>query len=194
MRPGLVALGVALLVLGCATVAAVYLLPEPSPSSEQTTVLQPVFVAAHGGGQGRVTGVDTSTGTLNVHWSSSVPLAVTFYDAPGCPTSGACDLSAPLASWSSNTSGDWTSTGALAFPYVLVWSDPGGSAGSFEAQAVESYHVGGALPAVTALLIDGTAGTLIVIGGIGLFLGLFLRAGIYRPPPAGRRPPVGPPT
>ena len=185
VRPGLVTVGVAFLVLGGATLAAVHLFPGGPPTDQQTTVVPPVFVNSHGGGQQRLTGVNSSNGAFHVHRSSTTPLTVALYDAPGCAPSGACVLTQPLASWPANASGNATFSGALAFPFVLVWTNPGPSPGSFSADAVETYHPDGGLPALTTLLIDGTAGTLVAVGAVGLFLGLFLRGGVYsRPPPA----------
>jgi hypothetical protein len=191
VRPGLVAVGVAFLVLGGATLSAVHLFPQGPPADQQTTVVQPVFVNSHGGGQQRLTGVNTSSGSFRVHWTSTTPLSVALYDAPGCAPTGACALTQPIETWPANTSGNATLLGALAYPFVLLWSNPGASPGSFAADAVETYHPDGGLPTLATLLIDGTAGTLVVVGAVGLFLGLFLRGGVYSRPP---RTPPGPGT
>ena len=192
MRPGLVTVGVAFLVLGAGTLASIYLLPMQPTTDQQATVVPTGFVAGHGGGQASLSGTDSAGASFRVQWSSSVNLSVALYDAPGCSSSGSCVLTNPVMNWPGNTSGDVTVTGALAFPFILVWSNPGASSGSFQAQAVETYHAHGSLPTLTLLLIDGTAGTLILVGGIGLFLGLFLRGGVYRAPSGPRAPPGGP--
>lgn len=192
VRPGLVTVGVAFLVLGAGTVASIYALPMQPTTDQQSTVVPLGFVAGHGGGQASLSGTDSSAASFRVQWSSSVNLSVDLYDAPGCSASGSCVLTNPVRSWTGNTSGDVTVTGALAFPFVLVWSNPSDASGSFQAQAVETYHAHGALPTLTLLLVDGTAGTLILVGGVGLFLGLFLRGGVYRAPPGPRAPPGGP--
>ena len=184
MRPGLVAVGVSLLVLGSATVAAVYLIPAATPTSQDTTVIQPVYVGPHAAGERAVMGANTTAGTMRMSWNSTVPLSVALYEGVTCPPSGACSGGVPVANWSTVSSGMTTLTGRLVFPFELIWTNHGGSAGGFHADAVETYHTTTALPALTAVLVDGTAGALIGIGGIALFLGLFLRAGVFvRPPP-----------
>ncbi len=51
------------------------------------------------------------------------------------------------------------------------------------ASAVESWNSTATSPLWTALLVDAVAVALGAVGAVALFLGLFLRGGVFRGPP-----------
>jgi hypothetical protein len=177
---------VGFLLLGTAAIAAFLIVPPSNLTSEDATAIGPVSTPPGPVPHATIlTGTDTSSGTFTLRWQSTVPLTVRLYDASKCsqgPTN--CALGTPLASWPSNATGDWGTQGALSFPFVLSWSDTGNTTGSFQALADEKWTTTASVPMLTLILVFGSGGALAVVGATALFLGVFLRSGIYqRPPP-----------
>jgi hypothetical protein len=125
-------------------------------------------------------------------WSSTRSVQVYLYVAAGCPNNTAgyvCPGGPALKTWWSDT-GVWSWTGSVSEPWLLIVVNPNSTAASYNSTLVESY------PAMTAfgsgwnlfVLLIGSI-VLIGIGALALFLGLFLRGGVYGPP----REPVGQP-
>ena len=184
MRPGLVAIGVSLLVLAVATIGAVYLLPGTAPTNRDTNNVNPQTVAAHASGHFLLYGTESSSGTFSLKWQSTVPLDVGLWAAPVCPNGPAsCAPPARIGGWTAATSGNSSWTLALHYPMTLEWTNNGSSSGTFEASSVATTSGSGALPALTILLIGVTVASVGVVGAVALFLGLFLRGNVYGPPP-----------
>lgn len=182
MRPGLVVVGGLIAVLGVATLLAFNLLPTTSERREgYSTVPQPF--GPHESGSALLPGTDADHGTLSVTWRSSSPVDVTLYPAEGCTEPGpSCASGAAAASWSSVMTGAWSTAGSLHFPYLVTWTAAGTENGTFTASGVESTEVVVAPNVIDVLLVDGAAAALTVIGGVAVFLGVFLRSGVYRGP------------
>ena len=179
MRPGLVFVGGVLVLLGVATIATFTLLPSVSHNTTEFVTLPQSF-AAHGSGLALLSGDDSDAGTLSVSWRSSAPVNVSLYPAAGCRVAAlACATGPATTSWSAVSAGNWSTSGRLAFPYLLVWTGAGPSGGNLTASGTETRDVPVTPPLLTTLLIDGAGGVLAVIGGIAVFLGLFLRGGVY---------------
>lgn len=183
MRPGLVFAGGMLVLLGVATIATFSLLPATSHNTSEVVTL-PQEYNAHGGGMALLAGSDTASGTLVVGWRASSPVNVTLYPAAGCRVAGLDCATGPAAeSWSTAVVGNWSTTGHLTFPYLLVWQGAA-VAGNLTASGTETTDVRVTPPLLTTLLIDGAGAALGVLGGVAVFLGLFLRGGVYDRPPA----------
>lgn len=187
MRPGLVAAGAALLLLGAAVVVGVLLAPGATvdASSRHLSVRLP------GGAGTRLFGwgLNGSSVLLAIAWTSSAPIAASLYASGGCHD-GTCASGTLLASWSRNASGAWVASAPPAFPVVLVLDNLGNGTAQVAVGLTASAAVAASLPPWVELvtLVGGTA--LAAIGSLGVFLGLFLRSGVYpaRSPP--RAPPV----
>ena len=81
-------------------------------------------------------------------------------------------------------SGYWSTSGVLSFPYLLNVSNTAAAPASFLATFTESFTVHtGPIPPVTELFVYTGGAILTVIGALAVFLGLFLRGGVYRGPP-----------
>jgi hypothetical protein len=66
---------------------------------------------------------------------------------------------------------------------VLNVSSTTGVVATFQATAVDAYTVVTPLSTGFELLLDASAGALLAVGGVLVFLGLFLRGNVYGPPP-----------
>ncbi len=184
MRPGLVAVGVGFLLLGAGAVSAFLLVPQRGVTSDDTTVVGPVTTPPGATPHAAVlTGSNTGSGTFDLHWLSSTPAIVDLYDASACPSQPtSCHLGLPMASWNGNTSGVWHLSGPVSFPLLLSWRAAGNLSASFQATAEEQWTTAPAIPMLTLLLVYGSGGALAVVGAVAVFLGLFLRGGVYRGP------------
>jgi hypothetical protein len=125
-------------------------------------------------------------------WSSTRSVQVALYVAGGCPNNTVgyvCPAGKALKTWWSD-SGGWSYTGAVSEPWLLVVVNPNSTAASMNGTLVESYPAmstfGGGINLL--ILVVGSV-VLIGIGALALFLGLFLRGGVYGPKPD----PVGQP-
>lgn len=182
VRPGLVTAGVLLAVLAAGMLLVVNLAPSSSQNRDWFTLpAQPI--PTNSTSVALIQGTDSGRGTFTLHWSATAPARVALYSAVGCATASlACISAPPLASWGGNASGDWAASGDLRFPLLLAWSSPTGAPGEFSASAVEASPGPSPLPSLGVVLIDGGAAVLAVLGGVAIFLGLFLRGGVYRGP------------
>jgi hypothetical protein len=182
MRRGLVVLGGLLAVLGVAALLAFNLIPTTSERREgYSTAPQPYGPNATG--STLLPGTDADRGTFSISWRATAPIDVTLYPAAGCTEpSASCATGPAVATWKALTSGAWSVSGGLHFPYLIAWSESSSNVGNFTASGVESTDVTVPPNVLDTLLVDGAAASLAVIGGIAVFLGLFLRSGVYRGP------------
>lgn len=173
--------GGVLAMLGVATIATFALLPGSSVVTNEVATLPQGF-SEHATGLALLPGSDTGKGSLAVSWHTNAPANVTLYPAAGCRAASLnCATGGPLATWAASTAGNWSESGALTFPYLLVWTGTGPTNGSLTATATETRSVAAPPPLVLTLLIDGAGAVLAGLGGLAVFLGLFLRGGVYEP-------------
>ena len=188
MRPGLVLLGAALLALAVAGLAALFWVPIPAAPTTVTT--STTWTASPGQSNStELVGAPALAGSLEIHWQSSRPLDVALYSSGGCPpgTSGCAGWS-PAANWTGATAGNWTVSGTVRFPYLLTWANPGAAPASVALSSVTTESSTATLSTLSELVLGLGVGVLGFGGGLALFLGLFLRGGVYgaRPPPVSR--------
>jgi len=138
---------------------------------------------------------NTSSGTLELNWVSSATVNVSVYRATNCGFVNAnarvifCPDGAALVSWPSNSSGHWNTTGAIAFPLLLNLQNLGPTPVTVNAVFDEVWA--STSPAVpTWIFLSTLAGGVacISLGAVAIFLGLFLRSGLYSRPPSGNGP------
>jgi hypothetical protein len=179
MRPWLVFLGAAFVLVGASAFGSLWLLPPPSVDQQATSQLDGHFTPQATVVSDSVPAANASHGTLTLHWTASVPVAVrlTIACAGGAPACG----SPPLASWAANLSGTYTFTGPLHWQYVLTWATPPTSSGTFSFSTSATWAVVSP-PSIAILIAELASGLLAGVGVVALFLGLFLRGGYQRPP------------
>jgi hypothetical protein len=186
VRPALVAVGVVFVAVAVVSVASVMIVP-PAPQDQVLSTQVPALES--GPNQTRqvlLDGTNTSDGSFDLSWKSTGPVLVELYGASGCGSGGVgCAGSPALAHWPRNASGTWTASGQLLYPYLLVWVDVGSSGISFQATGISHAISRPALPMLTLVLSEASAAALAIVGAVSIFLGLFLRSGVYRtrPPP-----------
>ena len=186
MRPWLVIIGVAFLTLAVGTLGSLYLpsAPGPSTSVHTFTGLPEPAPSRSSGSSPAINPVNTSS-TFLLTWRSTVNLNVSWPwgNGPSCGGGLPCaPLLQPLATWSNQTSGSWSFTGRLTGPLYLEWYNPGPSGGSISFTLRQTVTSGSGLAGIGALLVDASLVILAAIGGLALFLGVFLRGGVYRGP------------
>ncbi|HXW67409.1 MAG TPA: hypothetical protein VEL82_06000 [Thermoplasmata archaeon] len=190
MRTWLLVTGIAITVVGIGVlVAAFSITPGPSGST-----LQHVSVPDLGAHQLSVQVISSalvSSASVVFSWSANQSLQVAIYVGAPCSPGNAtlCPSGPAQAVWWSTTGG-WTYTGAVTNPWLLKVYNPNATVAIFNATLVESYPATGSSgPAWTLLVLLLGSLFLLGIGALALFLGLFLRGGVY----GGGRPPVPPP-
>jgi hypothetical protein len=191
VRTGLAFTGVAVALIG----VGVLLVAFSFSSVPSGSIVEGVSSAHIGGGTNYMAVIPASiqrSASVVYAWSSTRSLEVYLYVAAECPnmTAGSvCPAGPALKMWWADT-GVWSWTGAVTGPWLLLVVNPNSTEASYNSTLVESYPAGGGFGSgwnLFVLLIGSTV--LIGIGALALFLGLFLRGGVYGPP----RPPVGQP-
>jgi hypothetical protein len=190
VRTGLVAIGVALAVVGAGLSLSAFFEPAALPSSGVNPLaapnLQPNYSTTK-----IVWLQNTSAGTLELTWVASSNVNVSLYAATLCLYMGVgtratyCLVGPPLATWASNSSGHWNTTGQISFPFLLNLQNSGPKAVNVTAVFDEVWA--SASPRVpTWIFVSELAGGVlcITLGAIAIFLGLFLRSGIYSQAPS----------
>jgi hypothetical protein len=197
VRTGLVVIGVALAVVGAGLTLSAFF----EPGAPSLTKVNPIAAANLQPGLSRTMIVwlqNTSSGSLALSWVSSADVNVSVYRGTTCDfiSSNAavtyCLTGPALASWPSNSSGHWTTSGEISFPLLLNLENLGPKAVTVNAVFDEVWA--STSPSVpTWIFLSTLAGgvTCIGLGGIAIFLGLFLRAGVFSGAPRDENPPSG---
>jgi hypothetical protein len=181
VRPWLVGIGTALIVVGVGTFALLLSLPPTTVTTIHTFQGE---VGAHNFDGFPLWLQNTSQGSLELSWTSAQPLTFALYHPEVCSHFPACPLGTPVVTWISMVSGYWSASGGLSFPYLLNVTNTADSAVAFLAAFTESVTVHtGLIPPVTELFVYTGGAILTVLGALAVFLGLFLRGGVYRGPP-----------
>lgn len=184
MRPGLVAIGIALVVVGGLVCYVGLSVPGSTIAKGLTREISvPDILPAHQ----RIDVVavaNSSSGSFVFSWTATQPLNVSLYQGVPCSSaSGFCESGAALTKWSANTTGGWSHSGAIVSPYLLAIENPQATNVSLTGSLAETYPDGTTAPPTSMLLTILAGGVLlVVIGGLALFLGLFLRGGVYSEP------------
>lgn len=179
MRPWLVVVGVVFLTLSGGTLATLYFGGDGSPTTVVTPYAQ-FNLGANTTENLPLYGPNSSTGQFSLVWQANSPIVVTLEEAQPCP--GQC--AEVLYEWSSNLSGKWEGTGSFKYPLQCVLDN----AGSRSATVTMTGRAVGTNPTHFPLEVDlvlgaGAAG-LLLVGGLAIFLGLFLRGDPYRERPS----------
>lgn len=184
VRLGLVALGVAFAVLGAAVLVAV-IDPVDDPMLTRSSN---VAIDALPAGSWRTVIVNASSAspaTISIGWNSTGEVIVAWYATAPCstPPSYRCKTSPALASWGpTQRSGYWSATGDSGPAYMLsVETSPSASV-NFTAEFTERYRSSDLSLPLVAFAVTVAGGSILAgVGGVLLYLGLFLPSGVYAP-------------
>ncbi len=184
VRTRLIAAGLAIGLVGGGLVAAVVLGLAGSSTAVTTSISEEIFSGVTDNWTLHLT--PTSHGTLALTWTSSAPATVSLWRAGPCATApGTCATGPALAEWGRSGSGQWSTSGAIGGLYVLSASNAGNTTLTLNAAETETYTNSGTTMSVAVvwLVLIGAA-LLLTVGGVAVFLGLFLTTGVYaeRPP------------
>ncbi len=183
MRTRLIAAGVAVAVVGAGLLLALFYLP-PVPTDTRTHDLAVSSLGPNATQAWTVSNFAATTGSMTLSWSSLGRVAVSLWKTTTCPVgTGVCPQGPAIVSWSANLSGHWSYSGSVPGQYLLTVTNVGSSALSFVATLTETYQVptpSQVVPAWALIAIGGLV--LLGIGGVAVFLGLFLPGDVYRPP------------
>jgi hypothetical protein len=146
----------------------------------------------------------TTAISIGLSWSTNEPANVSLTPAGPCANNSleACPTGPPLFSWTYATSGHETSNSAKAQAYILAVTNPWTGTLQFSGVVSVSTAAGSLFPTWAWGLIALGGVVLLAIGGIAIFLGLFLPGGVYRNPgeetirtrPPPKNPGTGPPS
>lgn len=165
-------------------VVALFDLPLSTPTVTNTGSSS-WFASANTSNSTNLVGPSSVSGAFSMHWHATVPLVVQFYRSDGClPGSTGCSSTWTLvASWSSGTGGSWNESGTVHFPFRFFWTNPGSSTGNVVLTTATVTNAAAVVSPVSQFLLLIGVGILGFIGAMAIFLGLFLRGGVYRLPP-----------
>ncbi len=193
VRLGLVAVGLAFVVVGGGLVASLFLFSSASPPGALSRVVTASQIAPNQTQSWSLDTVATTAGSLTLTWSSTVRTNVAFYRATACSSGvGLCPTDPALAEWAAVVSGSWKTSGSLASAYFVAATDASSGPADFNATLGETYAgTPFGLPTPTLVLVTIGCVLLLATGAIGVFLGLFLPGSVYRGrPPEGPYPPI----
>lgn len=184
VRPGLVAIGLALVLVGAVVGYTGLSIPGVSVPAGFTETISAPNVAPSHERVDVISVMNTSSGTFAISWTSTQNLNVSLYQGVACTSaSHYCESGLALARWPANSSGNWKHAGGIVNPYLLTIQNLEATNVSLAGSLAESYPGGtGAPPASAVVTILAGAVLLVAIGGMALFLGLFLRGGVYSEP------------
>lgn len=177
VRPGLLLIGVVFALLGSATVA-VALNPSPPANHTDSQTLTWSWTVASGT-PFRSPGLWGLNGSLVLTWSSDVPVNVSLGQSANCTGIQPCNPTI-VARWVYADGGQWNTTVAK-YPYSLIISESTGTRADVSCVEVSTAAASPADPmsvgTLAALLAAGA--TLVVLGVVAVFLGLYLRGNVY---------------
>jgi len=179
VRPWLVILGSAIAIIGGGLIITLFLFSS-GPTTTTLLNFDNPAVGPHTDWPEAFTRSTAVPGSVGLSWNSSAPATVTLTPAVLCDTPlGVCPDGPPVLSWTSATSGEGTVSSANASAYILDVENPSNATLRFTASVTVSYHPGPPLSTWAWGLIALGGITLLGIGGVAVFLGLFLPGGVY---------------
>lgn len=184
MRPWLVVVGVVFLTLGAGSVAALYF---GGQGTITTTRVPPLSFALGSNASDTLTleGENGSSEQFHLSWHSSVPINVVLESPQGCAgPSGPCWPTTTLASWPDSPSGGWNGSGPFHYPLLCLMLNHHSTAANVSitgaASAQTPFHENLAFE----VILGASAAALFVVGGLAVFLGVFLAEDPYGPSPS----------
>lgn len=189
MRTGLVIIGLVILVVGAAVFLTVGLFP---PTHSVSTITSSSFLASAppNGTVGGHAGILPAQpqGAVLLAWQANASVGLQFFDEDGCHifVDNTCK-GTPLVSWPLNSSGVYASASSLICSCYAIPSNPHAWEVGISGQLFVTYPtVVNSLSEASYIAIVLASLILLLIGGLALFLGLFLRGHLFRrPPPPG---------
>lgn len=179
VRSGLVLLGAIIAVLGGGLIVTLFVLSGGPTTASQLRFENP-NLAPHQVWSEGISRTSSAEATIGLSWAASGPANVTLTPAREClQPVGLCPSGSPIFNWTGVLSGKATDSSSNATSFLLDVTDAGDAAVRFSAVVSVSYQPGGSTPDWAWGLIALGGVVLLAIGGIAVFLGLFLPGGVY---------------
>lgn len=175
------AIGAAIAVVGAGVIVAIV---DPG-SNPQLTRTSTAFADGLGTGDSRsfvLYATATDRATFSLVWLAGGLMSVELYNAYSCRTPP-CITYPAIVVWPGDKNGSWSATGTAASEYELVVEPAGAPNGTFNfvANFTEKYRSEALSLPLMAFAVTMAGGSVLAgIGGVLLYLGLFLPAGVYR--------------
>ncbi len=181
VRPGLVVVGGLLIVLAVAAIAVVTFTPGGT-NQTSTAITIPVHdLLPNATNFALIPGTNASAAIFSLTWTATIPTDVRLYDAPGCRAAAlSCATGPPVRAWSAELGGTWSTSGDVGFPYLIEWNTSAPGVGTWGLTGSESISTPMHTGLLESLVIYAAGGALAIVGAVALFLGLFLRGGVYQ--------------
>jgi len=193
VRTWLVVVGAAIAVIGGGLFASLFVISGGPQTTTRASFDNP-NIPAHKSWPELIERSTTISATIGLTWSTNVPANVSLTAAGLCSNSslGVCPYGPPLFAWTGATSGKASGSTGNATAFILLVQNPGTNTVDFAGTVSVSYTPVAPFPTWAWGVIALGGVVLLGMGGIALFLGLFLPSGVYRDPP-GSTPPLRPP-
>lgn len=184
MRTGLVVLGIVIAVLGVGLFLTLFFLAEGPSTTTQIRPEDPSVL--HNVSQSWILpGPVAGRGSVSLSWTTSALAEVDLWGATPCTAPGGfCPSGPALLNWTSSVSGKGTVSSASGATFVLMVTNHGNIPLRFAAVVSVTYTPGTPVTTWIWALIAAGGMALLAIGGIALFLGLYLPGGVYHDPDA----------
>jgi hypothetical protein len=182
VRPWLVVLGSIIAVIGVGLVISLFLLLGGTVTTGQFRIDNPA-IGPHSNWVEVVSRPISTQSSVSISWTTTAPANVTLTPAAPCSSVlGVCPTGPPVLNWTLVQSGKGTGASGNVSQYLLEVRNPGASTIAFTGVVSVNYNPNPPLPVWSLGLILVAGIILLAIGGIAVFLGLFLPTGVYDEP------------
>lgn len=179
VRTGLVVVGSVIAILGGGLIVTLFFL-SAGPATTSLVSVQNGGLLPGTNYSSTISPSGSVPSSITVSWSSNGPANVTLTPAEPCPgPSGWCSHGSPILAWTLVSSGKETTTATNSSAYILEVVNGGTVVLKFSAGVTVAYQPASPVPLWGWWLIAGGGIVLLGIGGIAIFLGLFLPGGVY---------------
>lgn len=180
VRTGLVVLGAVIAVLGGGLIVTLGFLSVGPATTSQLTV-QGLIVSSQSNQSELISPSTAVAASIGLSWTATTPANVSLTPAGPClDSAGICPDGPPVLNWTGVSSGKGTDSNINSSAYILEVVNGGLVDLKFSAVITLSFQSKSPLPAWGWGLIAGGGLVLLAIGGIAIFLGLFLPKGVYQ--------------
>jgi hypothetical protein len=182
VRPGLVAVGLAFAIVGAGLVTSFFFLSTNSPPEARTSSISISLLVPNQTAVWPLSAIGSSSGVLTLSWRATSNANVSFWKAAPCSAAaGLCAVPPSIVAWVSNVSGEWKGSASIGSAYLLTVTDVSRGDLNFNATVEDSFPGPSSSPTTQTLVLVSIGSVLLLgTGAIGVFLGLFLRGGVYR--------------
>jgi hypothetical protein len=182
VRTGLVVIGAVIALLGAGLIVTLFFLSGGPTITNHTTFEDP-GIAPYSNQSWAVPGPTPGSGSVTLSWTMSGLANISLWPATTCAKPmGSCPTGPAALSWTLADSGNGSVSPSDSSTYILQATNPANNTLRFSAVISASYSSGSPLSSWSWGLIATGGIALLAIGGIALFLGLFLPGGVYQDP------------